>query len=196
MRRHGGRIGPRRILAAVEELLGCTACPRLASHLADVRSQHPDYHALPVPQFGDERAPLLIVGLAPGMHGANRTGRPFRATSPGSCCMRRCSSLDSPVNRGRRRVTTPRAVRLSHNQRRQVPAAEEQAQGNRGKHVQPLPEARARRTILPTSCPGAGSTCTRGRADGPWPSEESAALLTRRAPRGRRPYPVRQLPLQ
>jgi uracil-DNA glycosylase family 4 len=68
---------PRRILAAVEELLRCTDCPRLASHLADVRREHPDYHALPVPQFGDEQAPLLIVGLAPGMHGANRTGRPF-----------------------------------------------------------------------------------------------------------------------
>jgi uracil-DNA glycosylase family 4 len=61
----------------VEELLRCTDCSRLASHLAEVRSEHPGYHALPVPPFGDERAPLLIVGLAPGMHGANRTGRPF-----------------------------------------------------------------------------------------------------------------------
>lgn len=56
---------------------GCTRCPRLAQHLAAVRQAHPDYHAAPVPPFGDPDARLLIVGLAPGMHGANRTGRPF-----------------------------------------------------------------------------------------------------------------------
>lgn len=55
----------------------CTACPRLAGFLAEVRRAHPAYHALPVAPFGDARARLLIVGLAPGMHGANRTGRPF-----------------------------------------------------------------------------------------------------------------------
>jgi uracil-DNA glycosylase family 4 len=55
----------------------CTRCPRLAAHLAAVRETHPDYHALPVPPFGDPEASLLIVGLAPGMHGANRSGRPF-----------------------------------------------------------------------------------------------------------------------
>ncbi len=55
----------------------CVLCPRLASHLAEVREKFPDYHARPVPPFGDEKAELLIVGLAPGMHGANATGRPF-----------------------------------------------------------------------------------------------------------------------
>ncbi len=55
----------------------CTACPRLAGFLAEVRQAHPDYFARPVPPFGAERPRLLIVGLAPGMHGANRTGRPF-----------------------------------------------------------------------------------------------------------------------
>jgi uracil-DNA glycosylase family 4 len=45
--------------------------------LARVRASHPGYHARPVSAFGDRRARLLIVGLAPGMHGANRTGRPF-----------------------------------------------------------------------------------------------------------------------
>jgi uracil-DNA glycosylase len=55
----------------------CTACPRLAGFLADVRVSHPAYFARPVPPFGDAKARLLIVGLAPGMHGANRTGRPF-----------------------------------------------------------------------------------------------------------------------
>ncbi|MGH8495215.1 MAG: uracil-DNA glycosylase [Gammaproteobacteria bacterium] len=55
----------------------CTLCPRLAEFLAGVRQRYPDYHARPVPPFGDPRARLLIVGLAPGLHGANATGRPF-----------------------------------------------------------------------------------------------------------------------
>lgn len=55
----------------------CTACPRLAGHLAAIRRSHPGYHARPVPSFGPDGARLLVVGLAPGMHGANRTGRPF-----------------------------------------------------------------------------------------------------------------------
>lgn len=55
----------------------CTRCSRLASHLAQVRDAYPDYHARPVSPFGDPRARLLVVGLAPGMHGANATGRPF-----------------------------------------------------------------------------------------------------------------------
>ncbi len=55
----------------------CRACPRLAGFLDEVRVKQPGYHALPVASFGDAQARLLIVGLAPGMHGANRTGRPF-----------------------------------------------------------------------------------------------------------------------
>jgi uracil-DNA glycosylase family 4 len=55
----------------------CRLCPRLADFLDEVRQKQPGYFARPVPSFGDARARLLIVGLAPGMHGANRTGRPF-----------------------------------------------------------------------------------------------------------------------
>jgi len=55
----------------------CRSCPRLAGFLDRVRDEHPDYHALPVSSFGEPGSPFLIVGLAPGMHGANRTGRPF-----------------------------------------------------------------------------------------------------------------------
>ena len=58
-------------------LLECRACPRLAAFLDDCRRDKPGYHARPVEPFGDPRATLLIVGLAPGYHGANRTGRPF-----------------------------------------------------------------------------------------------------------------------
>jgi uracil-DNA glycosylase family 4 len=55
----------------------CTACPRLAEFLAACRQTHPGYFCRPVPAFGDAQPSLLIVGLAPGLHGANRTGRPF-----------------------------------------------------------------------------------------------------------------------
>ena len=63
--------------------LGCRACPRLAGFLDDVNARHPDYYCRPVPPFGDASARLLIVGLAPGMHGANRTGRPFTGDHAG-----------------------------------------------------------------------------------------------------------------
>ena len=61
----------------------CRACPRLAAFLDDVQRRHPDYYCRPVPPFGDGEARLLIVGLAPGMHGANRTGRPFTGDHAG-----------------------------------------------------------------------------------------------------------------
>jgi uracil-DNA glycosylase family 4 len=55
----------------------CRRCARLANFLDEVRSAYPTYRCLPVPPFGDAAARLVIVGLAPGMHGANATGRPF-----------------------------------------------------------------------------------------------------------------------
>jgi uracil-DNA glycosylase family 4 len=55
----------------------CPLCPRLASFREDNRAAHPDWFNAPVPQFGTVNAELLIVGLAPGLQGANRTGRPF-----------------------------------------------------------------------------------------------------------------------
>jgi uracil-DNA glycosylase family 4 len=57
--------------------LDCRRCSRLAGFLDEVRVEHPEYHSRPVPPFGDEQPRLLIVGLAPGLHGANRSGRPF-----------------------------------------------------------------------------------------------------------------------
>lgn len=55
----------------------CRRCARLARHLAHIRAQYAGYHARPVAPFGPGRARILVVGLAPGKHGANRTGRPF-----------------------------------------------------------------------------------------------------------------------
>ena len=55
----------------------CRSCNRLSAFLDEVKQQHPDYFCQPVPPFGDDDPTLFIVGLAPGLHGANRTGRPF-----------------------------------------------------------------------------------------------------------------------
>jgi uracil-DNA glycosylase family 4 len=55
----------------------CRRCPRLAKFLEEVRTAYPRYWCLPVPPFGDSAARLVIVGLAPGLKGANATGRPF-----------------------------------------------------------------------------------------------------------------------
>ncbi|MDP1558052.1 MAG: uracil-DNA glycosylase [Nitrosomonas sp.] len=57
--------------------MGCRQCQRLAEFLDTVKVRYPDYYAAPVSAFGNENPKLLIIGLAPGMHGANRTGRPF-----------------------------------------------------------------------------------------------------------------------
>lgn len=62
----------------------CRRCPRLAGFLEQVRGEHPDYHGLPVSSFGALGSRFLIVGLAPGMHGANRTGRPFTGDYAGN----------------------------------------------------------------------------------------------------------------
>jgi uracil-DNA glycosylase family 4 len=61
----------------------CRRCPRLAAFLDTVRREEPSYYCRPVPPFGDPKARLVIVGLAPGMHGANRTGRPFTGDHAG-----------------------------------------------------------------------------------------------------------------
>lgn len=55
----------------------CPLCPRLVAFRNDARAKEPGWHNGPVPSFGAAKAKLLIVGLAPGLRGANRTGRPF-----------------------------------------------------------------------------------------------------------------------
>ena len=71
------------------EIIACQACPRLARHTREVAAikrrayRDEEYWGKPVPSFGDPRARLLIVGLAPGAHGANRTGRPFTGDRSG-----------------------------------------------------------------------------------------------------------------
>jgi uracil-DNA glycosylase family 4 len=62
---------------AAEASRDCPRCPRLVAVREELRAEHPDWWNAPVPAFGDPAAWLAIVGLAPGKHGANRTGRPF-----------------------------------------------------------------------------------------------------------------------
>ena len=76
--------------AAVAEVpsADCPLCPRLAAFRAAQRQAHPDWFNAPVPSFGDPDAVLLIVGLAPGLRGANRTGRPFTGDHAGELLYR------------------------------------------------------------------------------------------------------------
>ena len=55
----------------------CPLCPRLVAFREEAQRLHPDWHNNPVPYWGDEAARLIVIGLAPGLKGANRTGRPF-----------------------------------------------------------------------------------------------------------------------
>ncbi|MDX1983443.1 MAG: uracil-DNA glycosylase [Bryobacteraceae bacterium] len=77
------------LAALMDEVVACNRCPRLRAHCREVASlkrrayRDWDYWGKPVPSFGDPAARLLIVGLAPGAHGANRTGRMFTGDSSG-----------------------------------------------------------------------------------------------------------------
>jgi uracil-DNA glycosylase len=57
--------------------IDCKRCSRIATNMSEIRVNYPEYHARPVPPFGEKSPLFLIVGLGPGMHGANATGRPF-----------------------------------------------------------------------------------------------------------------------
>jgi len=66
----------------------CTLCPRLAAFRVVNRAAYPDFHNAPVASFGSADGELLIVGLAPGLKGANRTGRPFTGDYAGDLLYR------------------------------------------------------------------------------------------------------------
>lgn len=72
-----GKRGAKRITTRLAPSPSCELCPRLAAFRDDQIKAFPDWHNAPVPSFGSRDARLLIVGLAPGLRGANRTGRPF-----------------------------------------------------------------------------------------------------------------------
>ena len=81
---------PRWLVQLNREVIACTRCPRLVEYREKIAREkrraylHWDYWGKPVPGFGDPNARVLILGLAPGAHGSNRTGRPFTGDSSGN----------------------------------------------------------------------------------------------------------------
>ena len=83
-------MSPKRTLQQIDRaVVSCTRCPALREYCADVARTkkrahaHEEYWGKPVPSFGDAHARMMIVGLAPGAHGSNRTGRPFTGDASG-----------------------------------------------------------------------------------------------------------------
>ena len=74
-------------------VVACRRCPRLVRYLDGIRREYPDYWCRPVPSFGDPSARLLLVGLAPGRSGSNRTGRMFTGDASGSFLYRALHTL-------------------------------------------------------------------------------------------------------
>ncbi|MCY7389143.1 MAG: uracil-DNA glycosylase [Burkholderiales bacterium] len=73
---------------AIAYRVTCRDCSRLTTFLDDVKQKYPSYFCKPVPSFGVVKPKFLIVGLAPGLHGANRTGRPFTGDDAGELLFR------------------------------------------------------------------------------------------------------------
>jgi uracil-DNA glycosylase len=93
----------------------CTRCPRLAGFLAATRRVYGDYWARPVPSFGAVRPRIVIIGLAPGLHGANRTGRPFTGDHAGLLLYRtlyRAGLASAPESRSARDSLRLRGARI------------------------------------------------------------------------------------
>ncbi len=70
-------------LPGIEPRPGCHKCSRLAAYRREIAREFPHWHGAPVPAWGDPEARLAVVGLAPGKHGAHRTGRPFTGDQSG-----------------------------------------------------------------------------------------------------------------
>jgi uracil-DNA glycosylase family 4 len=118
-------------MSTAEPAADCALCPRLAAFREEVRTLHPDYFCAPVPSFGEAQPRLLIVGLAPGMHGANRTGRPFTGDYAGILLYRtlhefgwssaeQSIALDDGLTLSRARITN--AVRCLPPENKPLPA--------------------------------------------------------------------------
>ncbi|PVB63262.1 uracil-DNA glycosylase [Labrenzia sp. 011] len=81
-------------LGPVEPPSNCSACPRLVAFRDELKALHPDWHNAPVPSFGSASPRLLVIGLAPGMKGANCTGRPFTGDYAGDLLYRTLLDYD------------------------------------------------------------------------------------------------------
>ena len=117
----------------------CPLCPRLVRFRAECRAEFPDWWNAPVPAFGDPDAWLGIVGLAPGKHGANRTGRPFTGDFAGDLLY--ATLLKFGLAEGAYAADPDDGLRLrrrDHPQRGEMPAAGEQAGAGRDRHMPKL----------------------------------------------------------
>jgi uracil-DNA glycosylase family 4 len=99
-----------RASASPEPAKTCPLCPRLVAFRKANQHAHPDWFNGAVPSFGSDTARLLIVGLAPGLKGANRTGRPFLGDYAGELLYR--TLLKVGLARGRHDVTAPEELEL------------------------------------------------------------------------------------
>ena len=87
----------------MSNLQDCRQCPRLTAYRIEQKKKFPKYRCLPVSAFGEPAAQLLIVGLAPGLHGANATGRPFTGDASGDllfATLHEYGFASSPVSQG------------------------------------------------------------------------------------------------
>lgn len=73
-----------KLLKLQKKITACKKCPRLVKYISEIRDKYPTYWCKPVPSFGDPKAGILILGLAPGRFGSNRTGRMFTGDSSGN----------------------------------------------------------------------------------------------------------------
>jgi uracil-DNA glycosylase family 4 len=97
-------------IKAPEPPKDCPLCPRLVAFRDDNKTTHPDWFNGAVPSFGPDDARLLIVGLAPGLKGANRTGRPFLGDYAGELLYR--TLLKVGLARGKHDLSAPEALEL------------------------------------------------------------------------------------
>ena len=130
----------RTTLPAPEPGRNCPLCPRLADFREQTRAREPGWFNAPVASFGDANARLLIVGLAPGMQGANRTGRPFTGDFAGDLLY--ATLLEYGFAKGIYQARPDdglEAGRLPDQQRGALRAAAEQAAARRDQHLPAIP---------------------------------------------------------
>jgi uracil-DNA glycosylase family 4 len=129
--------------ALAREVPDCARCPRLAAYLGAQRERHPDYWNRPVPGFGDARPRLVILGLAPGLHGANRSGRPFWLDASGVWLYRELERLGLWNGRRLRGARILNAVKCAPPGNRPSSAELDRCRDWLARELAALPDARA-----------------------------------------------------
>ena len=174
----------------------CPRCPRLVAYREANALRHPDWFNGAVPSFGDASGRLLVLGLAPGVAGANRTGRPFTGDYAGELLYATLTRFGLANGRFAARPDDGLALTdcLVSNAVRCVPPAE-QAHPRRDRHLPPLPRRPPRRPAPPPRRPLPRPHRPRDAHPHPRPPPRRPPLRPRRPPRPRPPRRLRQLPL-